>query len=106
MLLAAGDLPTSPAITDLYVAVADPEARPHAFQLAREARRAGLAAQLELSGRSLKRQLANADRIGARYVAIVGDGPTTSLKEMEPGDQRELPPGDVIPTILRGSRLT
>jgi histidyl-tRNA synthetase len=106
MLLAAGELPTSPAITDLYVAIADQEARPDAFQLAREARRAGLAAQLELSGRSLKRQLAHADRMGAGYVAIVGDGPTTGLKEMESGEQRELSLSEVIPTILRGSRLT
>jgi histidyl-tRNA synthetase len=106
MLLAAGELPTSPAITDLYVAIADQEARPEAFQLAREARRAGLAAQLELSGRSLKRQLAHADRMGAGYVAIVGDGPTTGLKEMESGEQRELSLSEVIPTILRGSRLT
>ncbi len=106
MLLAAGELPTSPPITDLYVAIADEPARPAAFQLAREARRAGLAAQLELSRRSVRRQLAHADRIGARYVAIVSDGSSTNLKEMDSGDQLELPSGDVIPTILRGSRLT
>jgi histidyl-tRNA synthetase len=105
MLLAAGELPTSPPITDLYVAIADEPARPTAFQLAGEARRAGLAAQLELTGRSVRRQLAHGDRIGARYVAIVSDGPSTSLKEMESGEQRELPTRDVIPTILRGSRL-
>ena len=58
-----------------------------------------------LNCRSLKRQLAHADRVGARYVAIVGDGATTSLKEMDSGEQRELPPADVIPAILRGSRL-
>jgi histidyl-tRNA synthetase len=106
MLLAAGELPTSPPIIDLYVAIVDEPARPAAFELAREARRAGLAAQLELSGRSVRRQLAHADRIGARYVAIVSDRPSTTLKEMESGEQRELPAGDVIPTILRGSRLT
>jgi histidyl-tRNA synthetase len=106
MLLSAGELPTSPPITDLYVAIADEPARPAAFQLAGEARRAGLAAQLELSGRSVRRQLAHADRIGARYVAIVSGGPSTNLREMDSGDQHELPTGDVIPTILRGSRLT
>jgi histidyl-tRNA synthetase len=105
MLLAAGELPVAPSLVDLYVAVADAAAGPTAFQLAREARRAGLAAQLELAGRSLKRQLAHADRIGARYVAIVGDETTASLKEMESGDQRDLPTLNVIPAILRGSRL-
>jgi histidyl-tRNA synthetase len=106
MLLSAGELPTSPALTDLYVAIAEPEGAAAAFQLAREARRAGLAAQLDLAGRSLRRQLAHADRIGARYVAIVGESTSASLKEMETGEQRELSRGDVIPTILRGSRLS
>jgi histidyl-tRNA synthetase len=105
-LLAAGELPTPPSFIDLYVAVANAEGSARAFQLAREARLAGLSAQLELAGRSLKGQLKHADRIGARYVAIVGDGPQASLREMEAGSQRELPVGDVIPTILRGSRLS
>ena len=106
MLLAAGDLPISPNLIDLYVAIANRESSPQAFQLARDARRAGLSAQLELTGRSLKGQLKHADRLGARYVAIVGDEDGTSLKEMESGEQRELAPNDVIPTILRGSRLS
>ena len=106
MLLAAGELPISPSLIDLYVAIAAPDASPPAFQLAREARRAGLSAQFELAARSLKGQLKHADRIGARYVAIVGQGGATSLKEMESGDQRELPITDVIPAILRGSRLS
>jgi histidyl-tRNA synthetase len=106
MLLAAGDQPTHPSLTDLYVAIAKPQGRPEAFHLAREARRAGLRAQLELAGRSLKGQLKHADRLGARYVAIVGDGACTSLKNMESGEQRELSMPEVIPTILRGSRLS
>jgi histidyl-tRNA synthetase len=106
MLLAAGDLPISPNLIDLYVAIAKRESSPQAFQLAREARRAGLRAQLELTGRSLKGQLKHADRLGARYVAIVGDEDGTSLKEMESGEQRELALNDVIPTILRGVRLS
>jgi histidyl-tRNA synthetase len=104
MMLAAGELPTSPTAVDLYVAIAKPNRSAQAFQLAREARRAGLKAQPELTGRSLKGQLRQADRIGARYVAIVGDDAQVSLKELESGDQRELPATDVIPTILRASR--
>jgi histidyl-tRNA synthetase len=106
MLLASGELPLAPILVDLYVAVADELGVPAAFQLARDARRAGLSAQLELSRRALRRQLTHADRLGARYVAIQGDGPEASLKEMESGQQRELSPTDVIPTILRGSRLS
>jgi histidyl-tRNA synthetase len=106
MLLAAGELPVATEVVDLFVAVADPEATPVAFELADEARRAGLAAQLELTGRSLKGQLRHADRLGARHVAIVAAGAQASLRDMETGDQRELTSTDVIPTILRGSRLS
>ena len=60
---------------------------------------------MELAGRSLKGQLKHADRIDARYVAIIGDDETVSLKDMESGEQRELEPRAVIPAILRGSRL-
>jgi histidyl-tRNA synthetase len=107
MLLATGDVPTSPPLTDLFVALGKPDGARTAFGLARQARRAGLQAQVELAGRSLKGQLKHADRIGARYVAIVDNGPAhpTSLKDMESGEQRELDVNDVIPTILRGSRL-
>ncbi len=104
MLLASPELPVAPEITDLFVAVASPQESRVAFDLAHDARRAGLSAQLELAGRSLKGQLKHADRIGARYVAIVGE--ETSLKDMQSGEQRSLSPTDVIPTILRGSRLS
>jgi histidyl-tRNA synthetase len=103
MLLAAGELPIAPNLVHLFVAIAPDGDHRAAFALATDARRAGLAAQLELAGRSLKGQLRQADRIGARYVAIIGD-PTT-LKEMESGEQREQELETIIPTILRGSRL-
>ncbi|MDQ6775164.1 MAG: histidine--tRNA ligase [Actinomycetota bacterium] len=104
MLLAAGEFPVAPNLVDLVVAIAPGGDRRTAFALATNARRAGLAVQLELAGRSLKGQLRQADRVGARYVAIIGD-PIT-LKEMESGEQREIELETVIPTILRGSRLT
>jgi histidyl-tRNA synthetase len=107
ILMAAAEQPVRPDLTDLFVALAGPEASRTGFVLAQDARRAGLQAQLELAGRSLKGQLRYADRIGARYVAIVsGDnGAPVSLKNMESGDQLDTPAENVIPTILRGSRL-
>jgi histidyl-tRNA synthetase len=103
ILIAAGGLPVAPELVDLFVAVATPAAARVAFALANDARRAGLQAQLELAGRSLKGQLRHAARLGARYVAIIGT--EASLKNMETGVQQELPLMAVIPTILRGSRL-
>ncbi|MDQ2760855.1 MAG: histidine--tRNA ligase [Actinomycetota bacterium] len=105
MLLAADEQPLAPALVDVFIALAAPGAARTAFELSRWARRAGLSAQLELAGRSLKGQLKHADRIGARYVAIVGDPGSASLKDMESGEQLELGLSAVIPAILRGSRL-
>ena len=108
MLMCAGELPIAPQLTDLYVAVTEPAGTRSAFALAREARRAGLQAQLELAGRSLKGELRHADRIGSRYVAIVGPDPggPVTLRDMASRDELELAVQDVIPTILRGSRLS
>jgi histidyl-tRNA synthetase len=106
ILLAAPEQPIAPRPVDLFVARAAPDAGRQAFQLAAEARRAGLSAQLELSTRSLKGQLKQADRIGARYVAIIGDEPRAVLKEMESGEQSEIDLNALIATILRGSRLS
>jgi histidyl-tRNA synthetase len=107
ILLAAGDVPAPPPSCDLYVAVVpgQPAATRAAFAVAGAARHAGLAAQLELAGRSLKGQLKQADRCGARYVAIIDDDVNASLKNMESGEQVEIERGSVIATILRGHRL-
>ncbi len=108
ILLAGSEPPMAPGLVDLFVArtAHDTAAAGRlAFRLAREARAAGVAAQLELAGRSLKGQLKHADRLRVRYVAIVGEGETVSLKEMESGEQRELTPDEVIPSVLRGTRL-
>jgi histidyl-tRNA synthetase len=105
ILLAAPEPPIAPEPVDLFVALAAPDAGRAGFALSQEARRAGLSAQVELTGRSLKGQLRQADRIGARYVAIVSDERLISLKDMESGHQSELEPQTVVATILRGHRL-
>jgi histidyl-tRNA synthetase len=107
ILIAGAEQPVAPEPVDLFVALArrDSASATVAFELAREARRAGLAAQLELAGRSVKGQLKHADRLGARYVALVGENGGVSLKEMASGEQSELETNAVIPAILRGSRL-
>ena len=104
MLLAARELRPAAEAVDLYVALAKRDSKRVGFELAREARRAGLQAQVELAGRSLKGQLKHADRIHARWVAIVGENGVVTLKDMESGEQRDTELRNVIPTILRGHR--
>ena len=95
MLLAGSLAHPAPPPLDVFVAYAKPELRDAAFRLAADLRRAGHSARLELGGRSLKGQLKQADRAGARYVAILGDE-GTSLKDMETGEQREVETGTVM----------
>jgi histidyl-tRNA synthetase len=95
LLLAAPPAPVAAAPLDLFVAYAGIEHRSAAFRLAADARRAGHAARVELGERSLKGQLKQADRAGARYVAIVGDD-GTALKDMESGEQRTIDIGTVM----------
>jgi histidyl-tRNA synthetase len=101
MLMAAPAQPVAAPPVDLFVAYAKPELRSQAFRLAADARRAGHAARLELGGRSLKGQLKQADRAGARYVAILGDE-GTALKDMETGEQQTVEAGTVMHHITRG----
>jgi len=101
ILLASGGLPVAPPLVDLYVGLASAQQRGVAFAIVDEARRARLNAQVELAGRSRKGQLKHADRIGARYVAIVGDE-TTVLRDMHANDEIEIDAVGVVARILRG----
>jgi histidyl-tRNA synthetase len=99
MLLAARELPVAPPPVDLFVAFEG--ARDAAFALTAEARNARLNAQMELAGRSRKGQLKQADRLGARYVAILdGDGGAL-LKDKDSGEQSEVAATEVVARILR-----
>jgi histidyl-tRNA synthetase len=88
---------------DVFLALDGVGARRAAFGLLEDARSAGLCAQMELAGRSLKGQLGHADALGARYVAIVEDGETV-LKDMQDGGQQRLATDTVVHAILRGLR--
>jgi len=55
---------------------------------------------MELAGRSRKGQLKHADRLAARYVAIVSEGGTV-LKDMQGGEQIEVQTDQVVTRILR-----
>jgi histidyl-tRNA synthetase len=103
MLLAGDGQATAPRPVDVFVALQSPDARRDAFALLEAARSAGLSAQMELAGRSLKGQLGHADALGARYVAIVDDGATT-LKDMQDGGQESIATDTVVHAVLRGLR--
>jgi histidyl-tRNA synthetase len=100
MMLASPGLPVAAPPVDLYVAFDGDGQRADAFAIAAEARDARLNAQMELAGRSRKGQLKQADRLGARYVAILNETGTV-LKDMQSGEQIDVEPGGLVARILR-----
>ena len=61
-----------------------------------------VATQIELAGRSLKGQFKQADRLRARYVAVLGDE-GIELKDMDSGEQQPVESASgVVARVLRG----
>jgi histidyl-tRNA synthetase len=79
--------------SDVFVAASDAQ-RGQALALVTTLRRAGLRAELDLAGRSMKGQMRQADRVGARHAVILEDG-RAALRDMSSGEQREVDPGRV-----------
>jgi len=98
ILLATGD---EEATEDsrVYVALAKPDAAVEGFRLARRLREEGFRVEMEQAGRSLKGQLRQADRIGARSTVIVGDG--IDVKDMETGAQRRAADAEEVLALVR-----
>ncbi|HWX87513.1 MAG TPA: histidine--tRNA ligase [Solirubrobacteraceae bacterium] len=110
ILLAGSPPPAGGYALDLYVGLSDlgddgscEGAKVAAFGVLSEARSAGLRAIMEMAGRSLKGQLGQANRLGARYVALVGETETV-LKDMQGGGQETLETEKVVHAALRGLR--
>ncbi len=99
MLMASTRPQPVAAPVELYVAYA-PEHKAAAFRLAADARRAGASTRLELAGRSIKGQLKQASRSGARYVAVFGDE-GVQLRDREGGEDKLVEP-DTVMHHIRG----
>jgi histidyl-tRNA synthetase len=99
----SGAQPPASAPVELFLALDGDaeELRKTAFGLLTEARSAGLSAQMDLGGRSLKGQLGHANALAARYVAIIASGQAV-LKDMQGGAQETLAPSAVVHAVLRG----
>jgi histidyl-tRNA synthetase len=100
ILLAGEPAPVATSPLDLFVALGDRKA---GFGVMGAARSAGLTAQMELAGRSLKGQLGYANALDARYVAIV-EQEQTVLKDMQGGGQETIPTDTVVHAVLRALR--
>ena len=97
IILASDPRPPADAPIDLYVAFE--AARADAFETLTAARGAGLAAQMELAGRSLKGQLKQAERLGARFFAVV-DGESVVLRDLRAGTEETVERASLVERLV------
>lgn len=80
--------------TRIYIAGMDDKSREYAFKIANKLRREGISAECDLMERSLKAQFKYADKLGAEYVAVIGEteleNGTVNLKNMKSGTQETI----------------
>lgn len=73
----------------IYIAGIDDKSRKKAFEIASGLRSFGISAEVDLSGRSVKSQMKYADKLGAEYVAVIGESEFESggadIKKMADG---------------------
>ena len=76
---------------DLFVTLVDENGDAWATQFAHDLRRAGISCEIDLSGRSVKAQMREANRIGARHVVVVGEEERASgegrIRNMSGGEE-------------------
>ena len=107
----------SPPRAEVYVARVDSDAAGPAFDLVSTLRDAGIAAECDHQGRSLKSQLKQADRLGAGAVVFVGpklaSDAVFEVKHMGESSQAEVACVDLASALAQfasgafdGDRLT
>jgi histidyl-tRNA synthetase len=101
-----GVLPRGPTV-DAFVAYTGPETKEDAFRLAADLRREGIAALLDIDGKSLKSQLRQSDRSGTSYVLVVGEEELLRgaivLRNLSTSEQTEVPISEVASRLIKGN---
>lgn len=91
----------------MFIALGD-EAQKKAFSFVSGLRSQGISVTLDLLGRSLKSQLKTADKLQARYAAILGEDELArgmvTLRDLTLGEQVEVPLSDIEKTLIDKSR--
>jgi histidyl-tRNA synthetase len=88
---------------DVYVVAVGHDGVRAGLKLATALRRAGIGADLDLAGRSMKGQMKQASASGARWAAILGDreiaGGSVTLKDLSTAEQQEVPLDRVVEVV-------
>ena len=88
-----------PPVPEIYLAGMDDETRARAFEIANSLRFRGIAAECDLMSRSVKAQFKYADKLGAKYVAVIGgselESGSVNIKKMSDGTVKAVAFGDI-----------
>ena len=91
-----------PAWYDVFVTYMGQNGQ-HAFALVQQLRKAGIKADMDHCGRSLKAQFKYANKTGAPLTAVIGDDEaangTVKIKRMADGEEKTVPVGEAVGTI-------
>jgi histidyl-tRNA synthetase len=98
-IVMALDEESQEARADAFVVAPDAQ-RERAFALVRELRGAGLRAELDLAGRSVKGQMKQADRVGARKAIVLDDDGAAQIRDMNTGEQHPVELGRVADELM------
>ncbi|MFN3486400.1 MAG: histidine--tRNA ligase [Planctomycetota bacterium] len=94
-------------VPDFFGAAVEPGQRPALFRIVTDLRRAGLSGDMDYEGRSLKAQMREAHRSGARFALILGPEEAAQgrvkLKDMKEGTERSVP-FEEARAILQGGK--
>ncbi|HHV76951.1 MAG TPA: histidine--tRNA ligase [Syntrophothermus lipocalidus] len=101
----AGALPVFSPDIEVYIAVTGREYEASADQALRELRRAGLKADRDYMGRSLKAQMRQADRLQVPVVVLIGEDEATrgtyTIRRMQTKEQYEIGQKDLIDEVRK-----
>jgi len=105
MKASGAELPTNPTPA-LYIAPMGDAAIKYALSKVAELRTAGIYAECDIVGRSLKAQMKYADKIGARYALVVGDNEIeagrANLRDMKNADgSREIALDELVAELTK-----
>ena len=95
-----GLLPDKNRSVDVYVVALGEAAQEEAFKLVMELRDAGFSAAVDYAGRSMKAQMKQANKLGAKFAAIMGDDELSEgvvmLRDMAGSEQEKVPVNELI----------
>ena len=96
-------LPEKNRSVDAYVVALGEAAQSEGFKLLNNLRKAGLSAAMDFAGRSMKAQMKQANKLGARYALILGDDEMAEgvvmLRSMSDSQQEKVALAEVIGKI-------